>query len=72
MLKNFYELSIAGFYTILVFLVKIFGQKLKFTLFITIDLLLVAIITFIFLNARGFLVFKNWSQKFFYILFESF
>ena len=32
MLKKFHELSIASLYTILVFLVKIFGQELKFTL----------------------------------------
>ena len=52
MLKKFYELSNAGYFTILVFLIKLFGQKLKFALFITIDLLVVRIITFDFLDAR--------------------
>ena len=59
MLKKIYELSIASFFTILVFLVKFFGQKLKLTLFITIFLLLVTIITFNFLDAQRFL----WSNK---------
>ena len=49
--KKYYELSIAGFYTIWIFLVKFFCQKSKFTLFITIDLLLMRIVTINFLDA---------------------
>jgi len=63
MLKIFFDIIIASFHTILVFLVKIFGQKLKFTFFITIDLLLVRIFTFNFLDARRYFMVKNWSYK---------
>ena len=63
MLKKFYELSLAGFFTILIFLITLFGQKLKFALFITIDLLVVRIITFDFLDTQATLIMKNWSYK---------
>ena len=72
MLKKFYELSNAGYFTILVFLIKLFGQKLKFALFITIDLLVVRIITFDFLDARPIFMVKNWSYKISFIIFERF